>query len=405
MQSCRLCNKRIKKFLSLESHPLPEEFRSKKQINDLVKRYPLGLSYCLSCGHVQLSDIVDPAEIYRKNYFYDYSVTEEGVKHWKSLAQSIIRKYKLTDKDLVVDIGSNTGMLLSLFKTSHAKVLGVDPAIKQVSIAGQKGIETVNDFFSPEVAEKIVEEFGKARVIICTNTFDHVDDLSDFTHGIVKLMDRDGVFIIEVPYFLKMIQSLTHVVYHQQIDYICLKPLVHFFRQFGMEIFDAEEISMHGGSIRLSVGVKKQHSVSRFVINLIDREEEVFTDWDIILEGFAARILSQRDQLRNTILDLKAKGATIGAAGASAKGITLLNYCGLDRKHIEFISEKSPLKIGRFTPSGIPVVSDGELLLINPDYVLVLAWNFCNEVMKNLAKYKKSGGKFIIPIPKIKIIN
>lgn len=401
---CRLCKGQVKKFLDLGQTPLPEEFRLKKDLKKPVTKYPLNLVSCVDCKHVQLGFIPPIDTIYKKNYFYDYSVTKRGKDHWYKLSKKIYKEYKLSKKDLVLDIGSNSGTLLSFFKQLGTKILGVDPATKLVQIARKKGVHTINDYFAIQVAKKIVKKHGRAKIITCNNTFDHVADLDIFMKGISIILANEGVFVIEVPYFLNMIKDLSHTPYHQQIDYLMIKPLIPFVSQFGLEITDLETIPMHGGSIRIFIYFKGTKKPTERFLQLIKEEEALLKNWNQVLENFAKSILKQRDSLKNFLKDIKVKHHKIAAVGASAKGINLLNYCNIGRETIKFITEKSPLKINRFTPSGIPIVSDEWLIKQKPDYALVLAWNFNDEIIKNLKQYKKSGGKFIIPIPKITVI-
>lgn len=402
--SCRLCSGQTKKFLDLGKVPLPEEFHTKAELTLPVNYYPLNLTYCLKCNHVQLGSKIPKDIIYKKNYFYDYSVTKTGQNYWNKLAQTIYQQYKLTKNDLVSDIGSNTGTLLSFFKKMRVQILGIDPSLKHALIAGKNKIPTINGYFNPQIAEEIVKKYSKIKIITCTNVFDHVDRLDEFMKGISMLLKKEGCLIVEVPYFLNMLKSLSHTVYHQQIDYIMLKPLIPFLSLFGFEITDIKKIPMHGGSIRISICFKGTQKVKSIVYQTVKAEESIMKNYPAKLNQFSRKILKQSTDLTKLLNGLKKQNKKIAAVGASAKGITLLNYSHIGPEIIEFITEKSSLKIGRFTPSGIPVVSDNELIRKKPDYVLLLAYNFQKEIIINLRKYKKSGGKFIIPVPKIKIL-
>lgn len=401
---CRLCSGEVKKFLNLGETPLPEEFRTKHELDKEVKHYPLNLVYCTKCLHVQLGFKISADVIYKKNYFYDYSVTKTGSEHWYKLSKKIYKDYKLSTNDLVVDIGSNTGVLLSFFKSQGSQIVGIDPATRQVNIARKIGIPTICSYFSPKVAQRIVRKYGQAKVITCNNTFDHVWDLDELMKGVTLLLKQGGVLIIEVPYFINMLKNLNHIVYHQQIDYISLSPLMPFFNRFGLEIVDCQPIPMHGGSIRIYARFKGQNGSTKRLLKLLDKENKLIKNWPSRLILFAQKILKQKDELVLLLKNLKKDGQRVAAVGASAKGITLLNYSHLDPQTIEFITEKSPLKIGRFTPSKIPIVPDSKLYEQKIDYALLLSWNFQEEIIRNLSKYKKLGGKFIIPIPKLKII-
>lgn len=404
MNACRICNTPTKKFLDLGATHPPEEFRTKEQLGNKISEYPLGLSYCPACGQVQLSSKIPPDVMYRQNYFYDYSVTTTGFAHWEEYAKLITKKYSISKKDLVVDIGSNTGTLLLIFKSLGIRILGIDPATKLVKIARKRGVPTIGSYFSAKAARKAVKMYGQAKVITCNSVFDHVDDLNEYMEGIPILLDPKGIFIVEVPYFGSMVKTLDHVVYHQQIDYLLVKPFSQLFAKFNMEIVDTEQFKLHGGSIRLYMGFKGVHKVSQRVANTIKEEKKIFKNKEKVLSDFAKGILNQRDEMVSLLKKLKKEGKSIAAVGASAKGNILLYYSKVGSDIIDFLTEKSSLKIGRYTPSGIPVVGDKELLKRQPDYALLLAWNFQKEILKNLDEYTKKGGKFIIPIPKLTIV-
>ncbi len=305
-------------------------------------------------------------------------MTKTGQKHWQNLA------HKYARPGLVVDIGSNTGALLQFFKAEGMQVRGVDPAMKLVNIARRQGIPTTCSYFNSKVVKKIGQQ---AQVVTCTNTFDHVADLHEFMRALVQLLDPQGVFVVEVPYFPHMATNLSHLVYHQQLDYLQLSVFVPFFEKYGLILVDWEEVSMHGGSIRLVLqfsGAKKP-----------------FKEKPINLVKFAKKVEKQRDNLIKFVKTAKKAGKKLVGIGASAKGVTLLNYAGLDWRDLDFITEKSPLKIGRYTPTRIPLVADGELITHQPDYALLLAWNFADEIVNSLKKYK---GKFIRPIPTLSLL-
>ena len=393
---CRLCTQPTVPFLDLGSVPLPEEFRTPTRRNSPVKTYPLGLSYCRTCLHVQLTIPVDADPIYKQNYFYDYSVTADGSKHWQKLAGEIIRKFRLTKSDLVVDVGSNTGSLLQRFREAGIRIYGVDPATKLTKIAVSNGIPTVNDYMGIRVAEKLVRKTGQASIITCTNVFDHVSDLSETVKAVDILLRPDGAFIIEVPYFYRLLTSISHIIYHQQIDYMMVTPMVPFFHAHGMDIVDAREVPMHGGSLRLTIRRKGLQKPNANVAQLIAKEKRLYSKYTQALRSFSKAVYAQRDALKKCVVQLGRTHKRIAAVGASAKGITLLNYAGIGGKHISYVTEKSPLKTGKYTPSGIPVVPDAKLLSDQPDYAILLAWNFGTEVRKNLRKYT---GRWIIPVP------
>lgn len=397
MKSCRLCFHPVIPFLNMGPLPLPEELRTRAERSQPVKRYPLGLSVCTNCHHIQLTKKVGQETIYRRNYFYDYSLTQTGKDHWKKLVSEIVKRYRLNPKDLVIDIGSNTGLLLSLL-AQYCRILGVDPNPQAVREAKKRGVGTLNTFFTLQTALSIRQKLGFARIITCTNTFDHLDNLSSFMSGLDCLLASNGIVIVEVPYLWNMLINRTHIPYHQQIDYIAIMPLIPFFQKYGFEIFDAEEIDMHGGSLRIFLARPKIYPVTPAIAKLLAKEIVFYKNFPSRLRQFKQKLEANKKNLLGLLKQLKHDDKRIAACGASAKGITLFNYCGLGPETIDFITEKSPLKIGRFTASDIPIVSDETLFSKHPDYVILLAWNFQKEVIANLKGFK---GTWIIPVPNI----
>ena len=306
----------------------------------------------------------------------------------------------------MVDIGSNVGVLLEAFKNAGTRIQGVDPSANIVMIAHKRGIDTICDFINTETVRKIVEKNGRASVVTGTNVFAHIDDLYRLMSDLDMLLNEKGVFIFEAPYLVHLIDHVEYdTIYHEHLSYLSVKPLVPFFERFGLEIFEIEQVDIHGGSFRVYVGKKGQRPVSNIVEKLLKEEENKKLYSHELLDDFAKKVLQNKKDLTWLLHSLKKEGKKIAGVSAPAKGMTLLNYCGIDNDILDFVTEKSTLKIGRFTPgTHIPVVEDNELLKEKPDYSLLLAWNFADEIMKNLDGYRKQGGKFIIPIPTPKIV-
>jgi hypothetical protein len=281
------------------------------------------------------------------------------------------------------------------------KVLGVDPASTIAARAIADGIETLVDFFSAAVAERIQKQHGSARIITGTNVFAHLHELDDATNGMKSLLAEDGVIVIEAPHALPLIEHLEYdTIYHQHIGYLSVRPMRQYFERLGLELFDIEEMSIHGGTLRYFVGVPGKHALSPR-INEMERKEEEFGLYEMDrLLRFAKDVEAQKHALVELVLGLKKEGKKIAVLSTPAKGNTLLNYCHLDRTMIDFATEKNPLKVGRYTPGTyIPILPDDALLANGADYALILAWNFAPEIMKNNQAFKDRGGRFIIPIP------
>lgn len=404
---CRMCKSRnLKQFLDLGFTPPADQFRRKEQLHEPVVFYPLEVMLCTDCGLVQLSHVVSPEILYRHDYPYESSVTRTGHTHWAEFAKTTTERLQLNSNDLVVDIGSNVGVLLEAFRSNGTKILGVDPASNIALIAQKRGVETINEFFGPDLAKKIVENMGQAAVITATNVFAHVDDLDTFMQAIIFLLKDQGVFIFEAPYFVNLVKNLEYdTIYHEHLSYLSVKPLIPFFKRFGLEVVDIQQRDIHGGSFRVWVSRIGNIPVSLVVDELVKNENEIGIHQIEILDKFALAVQQNRQDLLWLLRQLKHEGKRIVGVSAPAKGMTLLNYSRIGTETLDFVSEKSTLKIGRFTPgTHIPVVSDEELIEQAPDYALLLAWNFANEIMENLKEFKNNGGKFIIPIPYPRVV-
>lgn len=399
---CRMCRgKNLYCFLDLGHTPLADEFKRPEQLLEPETYYPLQIFICDDCGLAQLGRVVSPEVLYQNDYPYESSTTKAGREHWDRFAKSTVKRFNLSSNDLVVDIGSNAGVLLSAFQKHGVRIQGIDPAPNIAKIANDNGIDTVCDFFNTEAAKKIIGLKGHASIITGTNVFAHVDDLHAFVESVRVLLKKDGKFILEVPHFANLIRNIEYdTIYHEHLSYISMKPLVQFLKEFDMEVFDVEQVDFHGGSIRVFIGKNSQHVVSERVEDLLSLENSLHIYSHVVLDSFADAVRKNRNELLKMLYKIKLDGKKIVAVSAPAKGMTLLNYCKIGNELISFITEKSQLKIGKFTPGGhIAVVPDEMLLEVQPDYALLLAWNFADEIIKNLNEYRGRGGKFIIPIP------
>ncbi len=339
--------------------------------------------------------------LYQNDYPYESSTTKTGREHFHSFAKHVKEIYSLPEKSLVIDIGSNVGVLLEGFKKLNLKVLGIDPAQKMCKIANKNGIKTINDFFNFDLAKNIVKVNGKAIVVTGTNVIAHINDHHEMMNSICHLLDDNGLFIFEAPYLLDLIENLEYdTIYHEHLAYLSVKPIKYLVEQFGMEIIDLEKVKIHGGSLRYYISRKNKYDVKKIVNEYLENEENKKL-YDINrLNDFSHLVSQHKMKLVNLLLQIKKEGATIAGLSAPAKGMTLLNYCNIDNSILDYITEKSYLKIGKYTPgTHIPIYSDEKLIEEIPDYALILAWNFAPEIMKNLQRYKDQGGKFIIPIP------
>jgi len=340
-----------------------------------------------------------------KDYVYLTGFSKPMKNHFEALATEVIRDLKPSKDSLVVDIGSNDGTLLSMFSGHGLDTLGIEPASNIARIAESRSIRTVNDFFCEELAEKVAEQYGSADIILATNVFAHIDNLGGFLAGVKRLLSDDGVFIIEVPYLLSLLKNREFdTIYHEHLSYFSLHPLVYLFEKSGLSVVDVKQNAIHGGSIRVFAkrsGSKQSASVAKL---LSMERKEGLASIDTYAK-FAEEVALLRKELVNLLKALKAKGAKIGGYGASAKGNVLLNYCGIGTNILDYIIDTTPFKQGLLTPGmHIPVLPEEKFRENPPDYMLLLAWNYADDILKKESKYRQGGGKFILPIPKPRVV-
>ena len=406
VSTCRVCRgKTLNKFLSLGPMPLANTFLREDQLSMPEPYYPLGVCRCSTCGLVQLGFTVPP-EVLFKDYLYLTGPSEPMKAHFAGLAEDLIQRFNPFPGGLVVDIGSNDGTLLKNFQKHNMVILGVEPADNIAECARSSGIETLNDFFSEEVAHKVCAERGQAKVILATNVFAHVHDLEDFLRGISCLLADDGIFVIEVPYLIDMLSNIEFdTIYHEHLSYFAVRPLVTLFSRFSIGIVEIERICVHGGSIRIYVQKSADSLSSSSVNELLKLEREAKLDSLDTYRKFAEGAAQVRKDLLSLLKALKAQGARIAGYGAAAKGNTLLNYCKIGTDILDYITDTTPFKQGRYTPGmHIPVLPESRFHQAPPDYALLLAWNYADEILRKEERYRQEGGKFIVPIPKPRLV-
>lgn len=404
---CRMCKSSdMVKFLDLGFSPPSDNFLKEEQLEFPEIHYPLTVYVCNKCGLCQLGFVVAGELLFNENYPYESSVTNTGRDHFHKMAVQICNRFNITSDSLAIDIGSNVGVLLSGFKSMGLHVLGIEPSSNIAKTAVRNGIDTISEFFSSELAFKILAQYGKASVITGTNVFAHIDDLHDFVKAADILLTEEGIIVLEAPYLGKMLDNLEYdTVYHEHLSYLSLKPMCEFFRELKMDVFDIEMHVIHGGTMRYFIGRKNKHPISENISKFLQVEEEDKIHSIERLKKFSKDVKNHRNQLNRLLADLKKEGKKIIGISAPAKGNTLLNYCRIGPEILDYITEKSSLKIGKFTPGmHIPVYSEDILSKDKSDYALILAWNFAEEIIRNNQEYHNNGGKFIIPIPFPKII-
>ena len=406
-RSCRLCGSSdLDSVLNLASTPPANAFIPKSRIDLEQKKYPLELFFCKDCYHVQLLEIVDPVELF-ENYVYVSGTSPVFVDHFYKYAQHVVDTYKPSKDLLVLDIGSNDGTLLKFFKTQGYTTIGVDPAKEISKKAQQEGIETINDFFTLELSEKIKNKYSLASLITANNVFAHCDDLKGMTKAIYNLLSPEGLFIFEVSYLLDVYQkTLFDTIYHEHLSYHSVIPLVKFFQENNMELIDVKKINTHGGSIRCVVQKSSGHrKVNKSVQEFVQLEKSMSFDKKDKFINFSENISKKKRELNKFLHEIKSENKTIVGFGAPAKATTLMYEFGLDNDVLEFIVDDSPWKQELYSPGlHIPILSSSYIKTFKPDYLLILAWNFANSIIKKNQEYTQSGGKFIIPLPNLEVI-
>jgi len=405
--TCRLCNSHdLGLVLKLTPTPPANAFVSAQELDTNQAVFPLDVFYCRSCHHVQLLDVVDPRLLF-ENYVYVSGTSPSFVDHFRRYAEDIIKLLSLKPGDLVVDIGSNDGTLLRFFKQAGLRVLGIDPAKKIAEDATASGIPTLAEFFSPELAETIISQHGKASLVTANNMFAHADGLDAITTGISRLLKPRGAFVFEVSYLVDVYtKTLFDTIYHEHIAYHSVKPLISFFRKYGMEMTDAIRVPSHGGSLR---GIARKTDAGPVTVNAslhaaVEEEERLGLDKQETLMAYGRQIDERKSEVVSLLRKLKSEGKKIAGFGAPAKATTLMYHFGLDRSVIDFIVDDSPLKQNLFTPGlHVPVLSASAIKEKKPDYLIILAWNFARPIIENNRDFKASGGHFIIPLPTLEI--
>jgi SAM-dependent methyltransferase len=403
---CRICaGTDLEPFLSLGVQPHCNSFLHAEQLSAPEPVYPLDAYFCRDCALVQLGHAVSRETMFA-DHPYVSGTTATLTSHFHDLAARLCRQHALGPGALVVDIGSNDGTWLQGFRQCRVHTLGVEPAKTIADIAERSGIETVRAFFGRETAEAIVATHGRADLVTAAGVFFHVDDLDDFMQGVTTLLQPGGAFVVQAMYLLDIVEKTAFdAIYHEHLCYYSLAPLVRLFARYGLAIARAERSSIHGGSFVIEVMRRTEDEPAPQVAALLDCEAEAGLYRLETFRAFGRRTRHIREALTVLLANLRKDGRRIAAYGASARGNTLLNYCGIGPDTIEYAVEKNPLKVGFYTPgSRIPVISEAEAATRVPDYFLVLPWNFLDEFLRKEQPYRARGGKFIVPVPEPRIV-
>ena len=404
---CRSCGQTdLQMVLSLGRMPLANALITAEQLDQPESTYPLELAFCPKCSLVQITETVPPEELFR-DYLYFSSFSDTMLRHAQAIVERVLEWRPLDANSLAVEIASNDGYLLQYYKQAGIPVLGIEPAINIARVAqDEHGIRTLTDFFGAETADRLVEGGERADVIHANNVLAHVPDLNGFVHGLRSLLKPQGVAIIEVPYVKDLIDRCEFdTIYHEHLCYFSLTALNQLFERHDLAIQWVERLAIHGGSLRIFVGVDSSAPRATAVTELLEEERRWGVNRLDFYQDFARRVAELKTSLRNFVFDLKGQKLRLAAYGAAAKGSTLLNYFGIGTSTLDFVVDRSTHKQGRYMPGvRLPICAPARLLEEMPSHVLLLTWNFADEILSQQAEYRRRGGKFIIPIPELRVV-
>jgi SAM-dependent methyltransferase len=402
---CRSCGDgRLRVFLSLGETPLADALLAPEDLTRPEPRYPLDVAFCPACTLVQILAEVPPQTLFVDNYLYFSSFSDEFLAHSRRHAEALVSQRGLDESTLVAEVGSNDGYLLQNFVERGIPVLGIDPAPGQAAAAEALGVTTVPEFFDAELARRLVRESGQAAVVIANNVMAHTPNLNGFVEGMSILLADDGIATIENPYVRELIDHCEFdTIYHEHFSYFSCTSVERLMRRHGLRLVRVEPFPVHGGTLRWWVA--KAATPDETVRRYLDEEAGAGLDEFGYYERFAERVESVRADLLELVRRLRADGSRIAAYGAAAKGSTLLNYVGLGPDLIDFVVDRNVHKQGRLMPGmHIPIRPPEALLEERPDYVLLLAWNFADEILAQQDEYRAQGGRFILPVPEPRVI-
>ncbi|MFD4028790.1 methyltransferase domain-containing protein [Streptomyces sp. NPDC058576] len=407
VDNCRVCGGTDwQQVVSFGPLPLANSFLEPGS-PDEEPRFPLGVMSCRDCRLMTLTHTVDPEVLYR-TYYYVTSDSQTISQHMRYVADLCIERFALTEGSFVVEMGSNTGQQLAAFQDSGMRTLGVDPARSLAAVANERGVETLPDFFAADTARRIVKEYGRAQLILGRHVFAHIDDVAEIAVGVRELLEPSGVFAVEVPYALDMLErNEFDTVYHEHLSYYAVDTFATLFERHGLRVVDVERVAVHGGSVIVFVSRDDAPWEPRPVVaelRQLERESGLFED--STYEEFARRVDHIRDTLPPLVRGLVADGKRVAGYGAPAKGSTMVGVCGLDAKDLEFCLDTTDLKQGRLQPgSRVPVHSPEQAAQNPPDYYLLFAWNYTNEILAKERAFLENGGRFIVPVPEPRIVS
>ena len=407
--TCRNCGSKADiEMVDLGMSPLCQDFLSEDRINTSETFYPLRVMVCGTCYLAQLDEFATRDEIFSE-YAYFSSYSDSWLDHGRRYAEDMIERFQLTTASRVVEVASNDGYLLRWFSERGVPVLGIEPAANVAEVARSEGIETVVEFFGRAVGADLSEQGVRADLMVGNNVLAQVPDLHDFVSGFPLVLAPEGVLTLEFPHLLRLLdENQFDTIYHEHFSYFSLRTCQDIFGRHGLEIFDVEKLTTHGGSLRLFLhhADDKTHEVTDRVGQVLAEETEGGLLEPATYRAFGERAAAVKRDLLSVLIAIKDRGESVAAYGAAGKGNTLLNYCGIGTDFIDFVADRNPYKIGRFTPgTHIPVVDPSGIDERQPDHILILPWNLRDEIAQQLEHVRDWGADFIVPIPEVQVFS
>ncbi len=406
---CRHCQHELDiPFANLGSSPPSNAYLSEKHLNAVEKWYPLNVKVCSCCWLVQTEDYAGREAFFSPDYAYFSSFSSSWLDHCHDYVQKMIKRFSLNETHLVGEVASNDGYLLQFFQQQHISCFGVEPTANTAKAAQDKGLNVFVDFFGVDFAKKLQAEQYASDLLIANNVLAHVPDVNDFVSGFAALLKPNGVATFEFPHLYRLVtESQFDTIYHEHFSYLSLSAVKRIFESNGLAIFDVEELSTHGGSLRVYAQRKTtgKHPVGESVQALLRLEESAGLSDVQFYKNFQERILEIKNQFLSFLLKAQAENKKVVAYGAAAKGNTLLNFSGIRSDLIAYVVDRNPAKVGKYLPgSRIPVVTEKQLLADKPDWIIILPWNLCDEITQQLAYARDWGAKFVTAIPSLTVI-
>lgn len=406
--NCRSCNSELSlEFIDLGKMPPSNAYLTEEDLLKPETTYPLRVLVCEKCWLVQTEDCVGREEVFDSEYAYFSSYSTSWLKHCEEYVDSIVARLELNEGSRVVEVASNDGYLLQYFKDRLIPCLGVEPTASTADAARGKGLEIVEEFFGVSLAEDLKAESRCADLMIANNVLAHVPDINDFVQGLAVLLKDDGVATFEFPYLMQLVEkNQFDTIYHEHFSYLSFIAVMRIFSSNGLKVFDVEELSTHGGSLRVYAERSDHGSipVENRVAELLDKESSMRLDAQAYYASFQEKALKVKNDFLDFLLDAKRQGKTVAAYGAAAKGNTLLNFAGIKSDLIDFVVDRNPAKQGKYLPgSRIKIVDESVLQSTKPDYVVILPWNLKQEIVQQLSYAADWGGRFVTAVPELSL--